>query len=138
MIIQNTKSAVWGLAFKPDTDDMRDAPSRMLMEGLWDRGAYVQAYDPAAMEETRRIYSERADLQLCNDPCAACQDASVLVICTEWQIFRSPDFERLKNLLRRPLIIDGRNLYDPVMLFQVGFDYRAIGRSLQSMAGCSP
>jgi UDPglucose 6-dehydrogenase len=99
------------------------------MEGLWCRGAQVQAYDPAAMDETLRIYGERADLQFCTDPYAACQGADALVICTEWQLFRSPDFDRLKALLRRPLIIDGRNIYDPAMLRQAGFEYHGIGRS---------
>jgi nucleotide sugar dehydrogenase len=134
--LQGIKIAVWGLAFKPNTDDMRDAPSRTLMEGLWRRGAHVQAYDPAAMKETQRIYGERSDLQLYDDPYSTCQDASALVICTEWQVFRSPDFERLKHLLDRPLIIDGRNLYDPVIPLQAGFDYRAIGRPFLPVDPC--
>ena len=127
--LKGLRIALWGLAFKPNTDDMREAPSRVLMEGLWRRGAQVQAYDPAAMDETRRIYGERSDLQLCEDPYAACQNADALVICTEWPIFRSPDFDHLKELLRRPVIIDGRNLYNPVMLRQAGFAYHGIGRS---------
>jgi nucleotide sugar dehydrogenase len=126
--LRGARIALWGLAFKPNTDDMRDAPSRVLMEGLWRRGAQVQAYDPAAQDETRRIYGERADLQLCADPYAACQDADALVICTEWQIFRSPDFDRIKALLRRALIIDGRNIYQPATLRQNGFEYHGIGR----------
>ena len=127
--LAGARIALWGLAFKPNTDDMREAPSRVLMEGLWRRGAKVQAYDPAAMDEILRIYGERTDLQLCADPYAACQGADALVICTEWQVFRSPDFDRLKELLRRPLIIDGRNLYDPARLRLAGFAYHGIGRS---------
>ena len=126
--LQGARIALWGLAFKPNTDDMRDAPSRVLMEGLWRRGAQLQAYDPAAQDETRRLYGERADLHLCADPYAACEGADALVLCTEWQVFRSPDFDRLKALLRRPLIIDGRNLYDPAMLRLAGFEYHGIGR----------
>ncbi len=126
--LKGLRVALWGLAFKPNTDDMREAPSRVLMEGLWCRGAHIQAYDPAAMDETRRIYGERADLQLCEDPYAACQNADALVICTEWQVFRSPDFNQIKSLLSRPLIIDGRNLYDPAELRQAGFAYHGIGR----------
>ena len=127
--LKGLRIALWGLAFKPNTDDMRDAPSRVLMEGLWRRGAQVQAYDPVALDETRRIYGERADLQLCTDLYAACKGAEALVICTEWQIFRSPDFDQIKELLCRPLIIDGRNIYDPPMLRHAGFEYHAIGRS---------
>ncbi len=126
--LKGARIALWGLAFKPNTDDMRDAPSRVLMEGLWRRGAQVQAYDPVALDETRRIYGDRADLQFCTDPYAACQGADALVICTEWQLFRSPDFDQIKERLRRPLIIDGRNIYDPSMLRQAGFEYHAIGR----------
>ncbi len=127
--LKGLRIALWGLAFKPNTDDMRDAPSRVLMDGLWRRGAQVQAYDPVAMDETRRIYGERADLHLCTDPYVACQGADALVICTEWQLFRNPDFDHIRELLRRPLIIDGRNIYDPSMLRQAGFEYHAIGRS---------
>lgn len=92
--------AVWGLAFKPNTDDMREAPSRVLMEALWQRGAHVQAFDPVAMDEARRLYGEQGALQLCPDPYAACEGADALVICTEWQQFRSPDFARMRSLLR--------------------------------------
>ncbi|MGC9127829.1 MAG: UDP-glucose dehydrogenase family protein [Acidithiobacillus sp.] len=126
--LAGARIALWGLAFKPNTDDMREAPSRTLMEGLWARGAQVRAYDPAAMDEARRLYGERADLTLCEDPYAACDDAEALVICTEWQIFRSPDFADIRRRLRRPIIIDGRNLYDPASLRREGFSYHAIGR----------
>ncbi|MHB8248755.1 MAG: UDP-glucose dehydrogenase family protein [Acidithiobacillus sp.] len=120
--------ALWGLAFKPNTDDMREAPSRVLLKGLWARGARVRAYDPAAGAEARRIYGERADLQLCEDPYAALEGADALVICTEWQVFRSPDFDRIRARMRLPLIVDGRNLYDPQALRAAGFRYHAIGR----------
>lgn len=120
--------AVWGLAFKPNTDDMREAPSRVLMEALWRRGAQVQAYDPVAMEEARRIYGGEHALRLCSDPYMACEGAEALVICTEWQQFRSPDFVRMHGLLRQSLIVDGRNIYDPAVVRAEGFAYHAIGR----------
>lgn len=120
--------AIWGLSFKPNTDDMREAPSRALMEALWAAGAKVQAFDPEAMEETQRIYGIRADLQLVGTKEAALHHADVLVICTEWKTFRSPDFELLKQSLRQPVIVDGRNLFDPGKMQQLGFSYYAIGR----------
>ncbi|MGA1578053.1 MAG: UDP-glucose dehydrogenase family protein [Steroidobacteraceae bacterium] len=120
--------AVWGLAFKPNTDDMREAPSRELMESLWKAGAKVQAYDPVAMEETRRIYGERDDLRLCDSGEAALVGADALVICTEWKEFRSPDFSRIKSSLSQPVIFDGRNLYDPNLMGGFGFTYYGIGR----------
>ena len=120
--------ALWGLAFKPNTDDMREAPSRVLMEALWAAGARVQAYDPEALEETRRIYGDRADLALITHPDLALEGADALAICTEWKIFRSPDFEKVKNLLKEPVIFDGRNLYDPVTVREYGMTYYAIGR----------
>lgn len=120
--------ALWGLSFKPNTDDMRAAPSRELMEALWAAGAMVQAFDPEAMEETQRIYGIRPDLKLVGTKEAALHQADVLVICTEWKTFRSPDFEQLKQNLRQPVIVDGRNLFDPVKMQQLGFSYYAIGR----------
>ena len=120
--------ALWGLAFKPNTDDMRDAPSRVLMEALWHAGARVQAYDPAAMEEAQRIYGVRADLLLCGTKEAAVQDADALVIMTEWRQFKAPDLEALKRALKAPLIFDGRNLYDPQRMRERGFSYHGIGR----------
>ena len=120
--------AVWGLAFKPNTDDMREAPSRVLMEGLWSRGAKVIAHDPAAMHETQRIYGDNAQLTLADTPNAVLPGADALVIVTEWKVFRSPDFAVLKAALKAPLIFDGRNLYDPVSLREAGFEYLAIGR----------
>jgi UDPglucose 6-dehydrogenase len=120
--------AVWGLAFKPNTDDMREAPSRVILDALLAEGASVHAYDPVAMEETRRAYAGQPALTLCRDAYAAATGADALLIVTEWQEFRSPDFDRLKALLLRPLILDGRNLYDPALLARLGFDYYAIGR----------
>jgi len=120
--------ALWGLAFKPNTDDMREAPSRALMESLWDVGVKVQAYDPEAMEESRRIYDNRDDLIYCESPEKALEGASALVVVTEWQVFRSPDFGQIKKALREPVIFDGRNLYDPIQLKRAGFIYHGIGR----------
>jgi UDPglucose 6-dehydrogenase len=120
--------AIWGLAFKPNTDDMREAPSRVLMEALWSRGAAVRAYDPVAMPECRRIYGERADLVLSKTGPEALQGADALAIVTEWQEFRSPDFDFIKQTLKSPVIFDGRNLYDPAHMQEAGFSYYAIGR----------
>ncbi|MER0125888.1 UDP-glucose dehydrogenase family protein [Franconibacter daqui] len=120
--------ALWGLSFKPNTDDMREASSRVLMEELWKRGATVQAYDPEAMDETQRIYGHREDLRLMGTKEAALHGADALVICTEWQAFRAPDFDIIKNSLKQPVIFDGRNLYDPGRLSKRGFVYYAIGR----------
>ncbi|OHV11994.1 UDP-glucose dehydrogenase family protein [Kushneria phosphatilytica] len=126
--------ALWGLAFKPNTDDMREAPSRTLMEALWSAGARVQAYDPEAMHECRRLYGERADLSLVADRVQAVQGADALVIVTEWKEFRTLDFEWLKAQLSMPVLVDGRNLYDPETVRQAGLMYYAVGRgeSLQS------
>ncbi len=120
--------ALWGLSFKPNTDDMRAAPSRTLMEALWQAGAKVQAFDPEAMEETRRIYGERDDLKLCKNSETALQGADALAVMTEWNVFRSPDFDNLKKQLKEPLIFDGRNIYDPSAVRNLGFTYYAIGR----------
>jgi UDPglucose 6-dehydrogenase len=124
--------AIWGLAFKPNTDDMREAPSRVLMEALWAAGAKVRAYDPIAMLECRRLYGERADLRLCKTSPDALQGADALAIVTEWQEFRSPDFDFIKGALRSPVIFDGRNLYDPAHMLRDGFSYYAVGRGQSS------
>ena len=126
--IEGKTFAVWGLAFKPNTDDMREASSRTLMEHLWAKGAKVRAFDPVAMEETHRIYGDRDDLTLVNSPDEALLGASGLIIVTEWNVFRSPDFERIRSTLSRPVIFDGRNLYDPLLLKGLGIDYYGIGR----------
>ena len=123
--------ALWGLAFKPGTDDMREAPSRVLLDALWAAGATVQAYDPAAMNEARRLYGERPDLRLCPQPLAALENADALVIITEWSLFRSPDFAAIRQALKQPVIFDGRNLYDPDELREAGFVYYAIGRGVR-------
>jgi UDPglucose 6-dehydrogenase len=120
--------ALWGLAFKPNTDDMREAPSRVLMEALWEAGARVQVYDPEAMDECRRIYGERDDLVYCEDQMQALEGADALAVVTEWQLFRSPDFSQIKQMLKQPLIFDGRNIYDPPQMKRDGFTYYAIGR----------
>jgi UDPglucose 6-dehydrogenase len=120
--------ALWGLSFKPNTDDMREAASRILMEALWSAGARVRAYDPVAMPECRRIYAARADLVLCGSATQALEGADALAIVTEWQEFRSPDFEQIKQALRAPVIFDGRNLYDPAQMARAGFSYYAVGR----------
>ena len=120
--------AVWGLAFKPNTDDMREASSRTLLAKLWAAGAKVQAYDPEAMDEARRIYGARADLHLAESPAAALQGADALVLVTEWKAFWSPDFSRLKAALRTPAIFDGRNIYDPIEVEAAGLAYYGIGR----------
>lgn len=122
--------ALWGLSFKPNTDDMREASSRVLMEKLWHAGAMVQAYDPEAMEETQRIYGSRPDLKLMGTKEGALDGADCLVICTEWQAFRAPDFEMIKDKLAEPLIFDGRNLYEPKRMMEYGLQYYAIGRGL--------
>ena len=120
--------ALWGLAFKPNTDDMREAPSRAIIELLLKAGARVRAYDPVAAAEARRIYAGQPELVLCKNAYEAAEGADALAIVTEWQEFRSPDFERLKQILKGPVIFDGRNLYDPGMVSRFGFTYFAIGR----------
>ncbi|NBU24558.1 MAG: UDP-glucose/GDP-mannose dehydrogenase family protein [Gammaproteobacteria bacterium] len=125
--------ALWGLAFKPNTDDMREAPSRVLMEALWAAGARVRAYDPVAMAETRRLYGDRLTgdrpaLTLCASAAETLEGADALAIVTEWQEFRSPDFDALKETLAAPVVFDGRNLYDPALILRRGFTYYAIGR----------
>ena len=120
--------AVWGLSFKPNTDDMRDAPSRNLLEALWGAGCRVQAHDPVAMAQARQLYGERDDLLLADSPEAALAGADALVIVTEWRIFQAPDFDHIKAQLKQPLIFDGRNLFEPKVLRARGFRYYAIGR----------
>lgn len=126
--LQGKTIAVWGLAFKPNTDDMREAPSRVLMEELWDLGVKVVAYDPEAMEETRRIYGERDKLVFADNAYAALEGADALVVCTEWQAFRSPDWKQVASKLNQKVVFDGRNLYQPSWLTERGFDYYSIGR----------
>jgi UDPglucose 6-dehydrogenase len=120
--------ALWGLAFKPNTDDMREASSRQLMEALWQAGAKVRAFDPEAREETRRLYGERDDLVLCEQAGDALHGAEVLAVVTEWKAFRSPDFQAIRAALAEPAIFDGRNLYDPAVVEEAGLAYYGIGR----------
>jgi UDPglucose 6-dehydrogenase len=120
--------ALWGLAFKPNTDDMREAPSRRVMELLWQSGAKVRAYDPVAADEAQRIYGARSDLVLCKNAYEAIEGADALAIVTEWQEFRSPDFDRLRKALKQPVIFDGRNMYEPSLLKRMGLTYYAVGR----------
>lgn len=122
--------ALWGLSFKPNTDDMRAAPSRTLMEALWAAGAKVQAFDPEAMQETTRIYGDRNDLTLCENKEATLEGADALAIVTEWRNFRSPDFDLIKSKLSNAVVFDGRNIYDPATMAKQGFTYYAIGRGL--------
>lgn len=126
--IESKTFAFWGLSFKPRTDDMREAPSRILLEALWEHGAIIQAFDPAAMFEVERIYGQREDLKLVGTANAALQNADALVICTEWQHFRAPDFELIRSTLKNPVIFDGRNLYDPSQMTELGISYYGIGR----------
>ena len=126
--------ALWGLSFKPNTDDMREAPSRVLMESLWAAGAKVQAYDPVAMDETQHIYGLRDDLKLVGTKEAALEHADALIVCTEWKNFRAPNFDLLKSTLRDPVIFDGRNLYEPDRMASLGFEYYAVGRGLSVVA----
>lgn len=126
--LKGRRFALWGLAFKPNTDDMREAPSRVLMEALWEKGAHVIAHDPAAMEETRRIFGDHPQLTLVDEPMMALDGADALLIVTEWKVFRSPDFDAIKARLKQPLIFDGRNLYDPAMVRDQGIEYFPIGR----------
>lgn len=122
--------AIWGLSFKPNTDDMREASSRVLMEALWAAGAKVKAYDPEAMKETQRIYADQEALDLCGTKEQCLKGAAALLICTEWKEFRSPEFGVIKSSLLHPAVFDGRNLYDPERMARKGFDYYAMGRGL--------
>lgn len=127
--LQGKTFALWGLSFKPNTDDMREAPSRVVMEGLWEKGARVQAYDPVAMDETSHLYPDHADkLQLAASANDALEGADALIICTEWHEFRSPDWQTMKEKLTHPVIFDGRNLYEPSTLSENGITYYCIGR----------
>jgi len=120
--------AIWGLSFKPNTDDMREASSRVLMERLWGAGAKVQAFDPEAKQETQRIYGEREDLILTDSKELALSGADALGVCTEWKQFRAPNFKLIRDELAHPVIVDGRNMYDPKELKSMGFHYYAMGR----------
>lgn len=120
--------ALWGLAFKPNTDDMREAPSRLIIDELTQRGAHITAYDPVAMYEARRLMGDSSRLRFADDMMDALQEADALIVVTEWKMFRSPDFDQVKRMLKTPTIFDGRNMYDPHWIRSLGFDYHAIGR----------
>ena len=124
--LSNKVFGIWGLSFKPGTDDMREAPSISVINTLLDRGAKIKAFDPVASDEAKRIFKESIDL--CNDPIEVVKDADALIILTEWKEFRSPDFNKVKSFLRSPKIFDGRNLYDPALMRNIGIDYFPIGR----------
>ncbi len=126
--LKGRRFALWGLAFKPGTDDMRDATSRVVMEGLWALGATVTAHDPVAMQETRHIYGDRADLRYAETPLDALEGADALIIATEWKVFKSPDFDAIKARLKFPVIFDGRNLFEPSDIRALGIEYHGIGR----------
>ncbi len=123
--------AVWGLAFKPNTDDMREATSRVVLAELFQRGATVTAYDPVAMAEAQRIFGDEPRLTYAENPMGALDGADALLIVTEWKEFRSPDFDRIKATLKSPVVLDGRNLYEPGLVQQFGLDYEGIGRGLK-------
>jgi UDPglucose 6-dehydrogenase len=126
--LSNKAFAVWGLAFKANTDDMREAPSQTVVRGLLDRGATVKAYDPVAMDEAKRVFGANARLSYAASPMDAVAGADALVLVTEWQEFRSPDFGELRRTLKQPLLFDGRNLYDPKEVRAAGLEYFGIGR----------
>jgi len=118
---------IWGLAFKAETDDMRESPTIPLIEGLLEAGARVQTHDPKATDSARVIFGDR--VMYAADPYSAAHGADGLLVMTEWLVYRNPDFERVRKLVRRPLLIDGRNLYDPDRLTALGFEYHGIGRA---------
>ena len=126
--LSGKRFALWGLAFKPNTDDMREAPSRVVIDGLLERGATVAAFDPVAMEEAEKVFKGERRVQLAGTAMQAVQGADALLIVTEWKAFRSPDFEELARALRSPVIFDGRNLYDPAVVRSHGLEYFPIGR----------
>jgi UDPglucose 6-dehydrogenase len=121
--------ALWGLAFKPDTDDMREAPSRAIIAGLLERGASVAAYDPVAIDEARRVFGQTPGLSFASSPMAAVAGADALLVVTEWKEFRSPEFAEIRRQLKQPLLFDGRNLFDPALVRAAGIEYFGIGRS---------
>ncbi|MDB6000437.1 MAG: ugd, partial [Rhizobacter sp.] len=120
--------AIWGLAFKPNTDDMREAPSRVIVAELARRGASIVAFDPVAAEEAKRVMGDTPRLMFAPDQMAALEGSDALVIVTEWRQFKSPDFDGMQSRLKQPVIFDGRNLYDPKLMKTLGFEYSGIGR----------
>ncbi len=129
--------ALWGLAFKPNTDDMREAPSRVIVDELTRRGATVQVYDPVAMAEARRVLGSSPNIRFMTDRGVALVGADALIIVTEWKEFKSPDFDSMRSVLRQPVVFDGRNLYDPGQMQAMGFEYFAIGRGTPGVKGAA-
>lgn len=132
--LRGRRFAMWGLAFKPNTDDMRDAPSREVIEKLASLGATIVAYDPVAAEEARRVLNHVEALTIVDNVASTLQGADALLILTEWREFKSPDFEQIKSLLKQPIVFDGRNLYEPALMKELGFEYQGIGRGTYSVA----
>jgi UDPglucose 6-dehydrogenase len=132
--LDGRRFALWGLAFKPGTDDMREAPSRVLVAELLARGAEVVAYDPVATAQARRVFGDTAGITFANSALAALDGADALLIVTEWKEFRSPDFDELRRRLKEPLVFDGRNLFDPALMKSMGVQYHAIGRAARGVA----
>ena len=126
--------AVWGLAFKPNTDDMRDAPSRVVVQALIERGALIRAYDPVAGTEARRVFEGLAGIDIVDTAAEALEAADALLIVTEWKEFKSPDFDQIRARLKQPVVIDGRNLYDPALMAALGIEYTGIGRGRPARA----
>ena len=126
--LRGRRFALWGLAFKPETDDMREAPSRVVIEELLARGARVTAHDPQAIDAARRIFADRPGLDFVDQPMDAMDGADALIVVTEWKAYRTPDFERMRRLMRQPLVFDGRNLYDPALMQALGLEHIGIGR----------
>ncbi|GAB4554149.1 MAG: UDP-glucose/GDP-mannose dehydrogenase family protein [Rhizobacter sp.] len=132
--LRGRRFAMWGLAFKPNTDDMRDAPSREVIEKLASLGATIVAYDPVAAEEAHRVLDHVEALTIVDNVASTLQGADALLILTEWREFKSPDFEQIKSLLKQPIVFDGRNLYEPALMKELGFEYQGIGRGTYSVA----
>jgi UDPglucose 6-dehydrogenase len=126
--LQNKVISVWGLAFKPNTDDMRDAPSIVLINALLEQGARIQAHDPEAIESARIIFKNNPNILFCETPEQALEGADALVIVTEWNVYKNPDFSQMKRALKQPVIFDGRNIYEPETMKQEGISYFGIGR----------
>jgi len=132
--LRGRQIAIWGLAFKPNTDDMREAPSRVVIAELARRGAKLKAYDPVAIPEARRVMSDVPGLSFVDNQAQALEGSDALVVVTEWKEFKSPDFELIKSSLKQPVVIDGRNLYDPDLMLALGIEYTGIGRSAKLRA----
>jgi UDPglucose 6-dehydrogenase len=126
--------AVWGLAFKPNTDDMREAPSRVVISELVNRGATITAYDPVAVPEAKRVLAHKGEVTFASNQTDALEGADALIIITEWKEFKSPDFDAIKSALKQPVVIDGRNLYEPEFMREIGIEYASIGRPMYPLA----